>query len=318
MISGRFTRASGRLTRRAWGLVILLLLPLGGLLWPVEAQEEELTIPELEGLYRSAMAGYEEAYQVLEVLTSRFDRASRDFAEAGAADDREAMNEAYAETVRIAPLRREAQRRVDVKIQELREARERLLSAHARHLEELLGQADTASDPVTQRELAAFVADTDTRIRELRSMEDPPGTLEPLAPINAEPRDGPAELRQKAALLEGTASQYQEQFAYNQEELEALRRDQNLLRRSDDFLADFRRFDDPSLPVRPPGNRNVPPPDRVQRPPEADSLPSEEGFLTLEERIERLELLQEEIRRRIETIQARAARLRDLAGGEWA
>jgi hypothetical protein len=40
--------------------------------------------------------------------------------------------------------------------------------------------------------------------------------------------------------------------------------------------------------------------------------------MTLEQRIQDLELLQEEITERIETIRLKAATLRRLAGGEWA
>jgi hypothetical protein len=262
--------------------------------------------------------GYEEAFEVLKVLTSQFDRASQDLNNAIAADDEAAMNRAYAETLRIVRRRRQARRRVEDKVEDLREARGQLLDATALFLEELLAQGDTASDPVDQRALATFVTDTGNRITELRSSEDPPVTLDPMPDINAEPRDGPAELRAKATILEVTANQYEEQYAYYGSQLEGLRRDQSLLRRSGDFLADFARFDDPTLPVGPPGARTVPPLGQLQPPPGADSLGVEGGFLTLEQRIQALEVLQEEIIQGIRTIRLRAQTLRRLAGGEWA
>ena len=48
----------------ALGSVVLILLALGH---PRTAQaQEELTVPELEGLYRSALAGHEQALEALE------------------------------------------------------------------------------------------------------------------------------------------------------------------------------------------------------------------------------------------------------------
>lgn len=298
-------------------MALSLALFLAGQFSGASAQEE-LTLPELEGQYRAAVLGYEEAFEVLEVVTSQYDRARQNFANAIAADDEAAMNRAYAENLRIAGRRRQAQRRVEDKVEELREARGQLLDATAQFLEELLAQADTASDPVDQRALATFVTDTGNRITELRSLEDPPVTLDPVPDITAEPRDGPEDLRAKATILEVTASQYEEQYAYYGRQLEGLRRDQSLLRRSGDFLADFTRFDDPAVPVGPPGARTVPPPGQLQPPPGADSLGVEGGFLTLEERIQALEVLQEEIIQGIQTIRVRAQTLRRLAGGEWA
>jgi len=280
--------------------------------------QENLTLPELEGVYRRAQAGYEEAFAALEVLSSQFDRASQDVLRAQAAGDQAAMNRAYEETVQLGPRMRLARRRVEEKVEELRVAREELLDAQAEYLEELLRQTQAATDPAEQRALAVFVADTRTRIQELRNLEDPPVTLEPLPDINAEPRDGPVELRAKATILEVTAAQYEEQHALNESQLEGLRRDQRLLRRSDDFLAGISRFDDPSVPVGPPGSRAVPVPGQTTPPPGADSLGVQGGFLTLEQRIQALETLQEEITQRIENIRVRAQTLRRLAGGEWA
>ncbi|MCJ7629201.1 MAG: hypothetical protein MUO50_12545 [Longimicrobiales bacterium] len=282
------------------------------------AGQVALTLPELDGLYRSAVSEYDAAFQRLEVLSSQQDRADRDFAAALSAGNEAETNRAYGEILRIGPQRRQAARRVEDKAQELIMARERLLDANAQYLTELLIQAAAASDPMEQRVLATSVADTRNRITELRNLEDPQVTLEPVPDINAEPRDGPAELRNKATILDLTAGQYEEQHAYYQRQLEGLRRDQSLLRRSGDFLADFARFDDPTVPVGPPGNRTVPTAGQVPPPPGADSLGVEGGFLTLEQRISALVVLQEELNQRIETIRVRANDLRRLAGGEWA
>jgi hypothetical protein len=309
--SGRWGFNRSLLT--AISLALLLAGPSSG-----AYAQEELTLPELEGLYESAKDEYDAAFQALEVQSSRFDRASQDLNDAIAAEDDDAKNQAYAETLRIAGLRRQALRRVEVKADELREARDRLLDATAQSLQELLAQAETASDSVEQQELRDLVRDTGNRITELRNLEDPPVTLEPVPNIHQEPTDRPEELRNKASILEFTANQYEETYAYYGRRLEGLRRDQSLLRTSGDFLAGINRFGDPTLPTGPPGARTVPPPGQVQPPPGADSLGIEGGFLTLEQRIQSLETLQEEITQHIETIRVRAATLRRAAGGEWA
>jgi hypothetical protein len=286
---------------------------------PVSGQEE-LTLPELEAEYRVALADYDAAFQRFEILSDQIDAAQRDFASATAAGDEVAQREAYERTFQIAGERRLAQRRVENEVAELREIRERLLNATAARLTELLAVADTATDPLNQEDLRAFVNDTGNRLAELRNLEDPPVTLEPEPDINIEPRDGPERLRQKATLLEFTATQYSELFAYNERQLEGLRRDQALLRRSGDFLADFTRFDDPNLPVGTPANRNVTlRSQREELPLIADSSGVSGVPLTLEQRIEALEALQEEITERIQNVLTRAQIFRRRAGGgEWA
>jgi hypothetical protein len=281
--------------------------------------QEELTLLELEGEYRVALADYEAAFQRFEILSDQFDAAQRDFASATADGDEGARREAYERTFRIASERRQAQRRVENEVAQLREIRERLLNATAAQLEEFLAVARTATDPLNQEELRTFITDTRNRITELRDVEDPPVTLEPEPDITIEPRDGPERLRQKATLLEFTATQYTEQFAYNERQLEGLRRDQSLLRRSGDFLAGITRFDDPTVPVGAPGTREVRPPGQDQPPPIADSLRAPGPPLTVEQKIEALEALQEEITERIQSVlnRARTFRLR-AGGGEWA
>lgn len=281
--------------------------------------QEVVTVTELEGIYRGALAAYETAFARLEVLTSQFDRASQDLTAALAAGDEAGKNRAYAETLRLAGSRRQAQRRVEEKVEELREVRDRLLAATAEQLEGFLAVADTASDPTNQRALFNLISDTENRLRELRSAEDPPITLEPVQDITVETSDGPTELRAKATILEVTATQFEGQQTYYTQQLAGLRRDQALLRRSGDFLADFNRFDDPSVPVGPPTARTAPQPGQVRPPSGADSLGVEGGFLTLEQRIRALEVLQNEITQRIGAIRVRAETLRRLArGGEWA
>lgn len=299
------------------GVVPLVLLVLGA---PHGAwAQEELTLRELEAEYRVALADYEAAFQRFEILSDQFDAAQRAFSAATDAGDDAARTAAYEETIRVAGERRQAQRRVENEVLALREIRERLLNATAAQLGEFLVVADTATDPVTLTNLRVFMADTGNRLSELRDVEDPPITLEPEPDINIEPGDGPERLRQKAMLLEFTAAQYSEQSAYNDRQLEGLRRDQSLLRRSGDFLADFTRFDDPTVPVGAPGSREVTLTGQDQPPPIVDSLRTPGPPLTVEQKISALEALQEEITERIQNVLNRARLLRRKAGGwEWA
>lgn len=281
--------------------------------------QEELSRLELQAELRVALADYEAAFQRFEILSDQFDAAHRDFASATAAGDEAARAEAYERTSRIGRERRQAQKRVEDQVAQLREMRERLLNATAAELGELLAVADTATDPVTQGELRVHVLDTRNRMTQLRDQEDPPVTLEPEPDINIEPGDSPERLRQKATFLEFTAAQYSEQLAYNERQLEGLRLHQSLDRRSRDFLADFTRFDDPAVPVGVPGNREVTPPGQDPALPPADSLGVQGVPLTLEQKIEALEALQEEGTERIQNVLNRARLLRRRAGGgEWA
>lgn len=281
--------------------------------------QEELTLRELEAEYGVALADYEAAFQRFEIFSDQMDAAQRAFSAATEAGDDAARSAAYEETILIARERRQAQRRVENEVVALREIRERLLNGTAAQLGEYLAVADTATDPVTLNNLSVFMADTGNQLSELRDVEDPPVTLEPEPDINIEPGDGPERLRQKAMLLEFTAARYSEQSAYNDRQLEGLRRDQSLLRRSGDFLADFTRFDDPTVPVGAPGSREVTLTGQDQPPPIADSLGASGPPLTVEQKIAALEALQEEITERIQNVLNRARLLRRRAGGwEWA
>jgi hypothetical protein len=295
-----------------------LLGGLGGIPAGVAGQEI-LTIPELESLYRGAIAGYEEAFETLEVLTSQSERATQEFRAAQAAGDEAAANQAYETSIRLAPEKREAQNRVEVKAQELTEARYRLREAHALYLDELLARSDTMADPVARREVGTLIASTNSRVRELILEADPPVSLPPLADITIEPRDGRELLLGKAALLERSVVDLQGQFAYNEGRLAALLRDQAVLRRANDALADASRFGDLMVPVGPPTTGAVTTPGQGPPAPAADTTNVEGAPLTLEERIAAMEALQEEITLRIQDLQVRARMFRLRAGGgEWA
>ena len=250
--------------------------------------------------YEIADLDYESAYRAAQVQETRFNEASQRLTNAMGRGDDAAANAAYGDILLIRGERIQAQRRVEETAEVLREAKRKLLEATALFLEELLAQADTVTDPLTEREIAGLMPDVLNQIATLRNTPDPLVIPEPFPELNAEAYDGPTELRTKAGILEYAANQYEEQQAYFQGQLEGLRRDQNLLRRSRDFLDGVGRFDDTRVPVGAPGTR-------TDRPPE-----------TFEERIQTLEALQEELTEGILLLRVRAADLRRLAGGQWA
>ena len=264
------------------------------------AAQEEMTLNELDLIYQRTVVEHTAALLAMESVESEFTRALLRLSTATEAGEEAEANLAYAEIQDIADRRRYTQRQLEERADSLREARGRLIDSSALHLGELLARGDTTTDPVTRGEIGSQIENTRLQLATLRGAEEPQVTLEPLPDYTKESRDGPTELRAKAGLLEFAANQYEEQHAYFERQLEALRRDQSLLRRSRDFFADRVRFDD-----RPPGGT---PGTRTDVPPEE----------TFEERIQLLVNLQETLTGWIQDIRVRAADLRRQAGGQWA
>jgi hypothetical protein len=262
------------------------------------AQETDLEVADLR--HSSATDLYNSALSDLEVYEREFTQASQALDEAITSGDDEAALEAYARVQQVAGLRRRAQRQVEERAGELREARRQLLEVNRTYLQDLLDQAAVVADPVEREALASLIEGTSLEIGRLRTLPEPEITLEVLPEISVEARDGPNELRLKAGRLEFAATRYEEQQAYFSQQLEDLRQDQRLFQITRDFLADQQRFGD-RPPVGAAGARNVPPPEQ------------------LEQQIQELELLQEDLTRRIQIIRTRAADFRRRAGGgEWA
>jgi hypothetical protein len=236
----------------------------------------------------------------LEAYETEYTQELQVFDQARTSGDEEAALEAYAQVTQIAGLKRVAQRRVEERAEELREARRALLEANRIYWQDLLDRAAVATDSLEQEILASQIEDISLEIGRLRTLPEPEINLEPLPEIDIESRDGPNELRLKAGRLEFAATRYEQHQAYFSQQLEDLRRDQRLFQISRDILADRERFGD-RPPVGAAAARNVLPPEQ------------------LEQQIQELELLQEELAQRIQTIRIRAADFRRRAGGgEWA
>jgi hypothetical protein len=265
----------------------------------VSAQEEtNLQVAELR--HTEAQDLYDAARAALEAYETEYTQALQAFDQARTSENEEAALEAYARVTQVAGLRGVAQRRLEERAEELREARRVLLEANRIYWQGLIDRAGVATDSTELEALYVQIEGTIAEMGRLRALPEPEITLEPLPEINIEPRDGPNELRLKAGRLEFAASRYEEQQAYFTQQLEDLRRDQRLYQISRDFLADRERFGD-RPPVGAAGARNVLPPEQ------------------LEQQIQELELIQEELVQRIQSIRTRAADFRRRAGGgEWA
>lgn len=299
-------------TRLSWSALALTLAVLPG--WA--NGQEPLTLPELERTYRAAAAAYQDAYETLRVYQSRFERASDALRAAQLAGNSARRDSAFAEIMQLSPERTLQEQRVEEKAEELRVVRERLLAALNLRLDEYLDRTTGVLTDTERRELAVQMADTRNRINELRAEEDPEVTLEPLPDIQIEPRDSPDDIRAKATLLEVRADQYAQQLVEIDRRLETLQAEQARLRRANDFMAGVERFDDPRLPVGPPGGQRTPPPDPARVPAGADSTAVGVRPLTREEEIEALSRLREVYAETIQTTRDKAERFRKEAGGD--
>jgi hypothetical protein len=277
--------------------------------------QEVLTIQELELEYSSRVQRHQAALNAWEVLESRFQRALEELSAAGSLGNSDRRNRAFTISQQLAGEIRIQERRVEELAQELRDSRSALLTARGQRVEDLYQQVDSAVDPQERRELGAILEDANNRYLELRAEEEPETSLEPMQDITIGPRDTPEIILRKAESLEFRANKYEAQLAGIGGRLEELREDQRRTRRVNDFMAGLERYDDTRLLGVPSGSRTVNPPDPAQVPPGADTLGVEVRPMTLEERIGSLELLEEELRLRMQQVRDKAARFRLRAGG---
>lgn len=296
--------------RRLLPLLLLILLP-----GKAPGQEPEpLNIPALESEYLAAQGEYQAAFFALEALESRYNQALEAFDEARASGDMDRTNRVFTTVQQLGAEVGSQERRVQQKARELEDARARLLEALGQRLEELIQLRDTTLDEEEQLQLAVILEDANNRLLELRAEEPPETTLEPMQDVTISPGDTPRDIRRKAATLDFRADQHEARLVEVVRRLERLEEDLRRARTVSDFVAGLERYDDTRLPVVSPGNRGVEP-ETNQRPSGADTLGLQERPLTLEERIQRLELLVEDLTRRMVEIRAKARRFTDIAGG---
>ncbi len=295
---------------RAYGR--LLSLSLLALSAPAQARAQDvLTLTDRESLYLAARGEHQSALQTLEVLMSRYNRAAQEFAQARASGDQDRINTAFTEVTERSREVLSQERRVAALEVGLQEARRSYREALSARLDSLLGERDRTQDPQELVELAVLLTEVNNRYQELlQEEEDPRVRLEPDPDIPRDPRDGPEDLRRKAAQLEFRATQYEALLREIDLRLGEFR--QTLRRNRDlgDFLTGLDRYGDTRLPVVPPGARTVPPTNPGQGPPGADTAGGGGSPLTLEERIANLEADRERVVERIRQTRARAEEFR--------
>lgn len=297
-------------------VLLLFILPLSAL-GPLPALGQDLpNLPALENEYLAAQREYQAAFLSLEAMESRYNQALEEWSEARASGDQDRTDQIFT-TVQQMGLEVGAQeRRVQDKAAELEAARDRLLEALGSRLEELIQRRDSAVDPEEQRQLAVILADATNRLLELRAEEPPETTLEPMQEVTISPGDTPRDILRKAESLDFRADRHESRLAEVELRMRKLLEDLRRARTVSDFVAGLERYDDTRLPVVSPGSRGVDP-EPGELPPGSDTLGVAERPLTLEERIQRLEILREDLARRIVEIRAKAQRFRDhVRGGE--
>ncbi len=300
-----------------------LLLSLGG--WvgsalsfpfvpPSLPAQERLTLPELEALYQAARDELRAAVAAWEVLLSRWQRASEEF-DRIPPSNRERRNAVFAQTQTLAAEVRSQERRVQALEQALREARRRYTDALVVRLDSLLGERNRARTAQDSVNLGVLITDINHRYQTLvAEAEDPRVSLERTYTLVRDPRDGPEDLRRKAAQEEYRASQYRALLEEIDRRLQELKEAQRRDRSARDFLAGLDRFGDSRLPVTNPVRRTDTGRDPAGVPTVADTAGGGRP-LSLEERIAALEVQKGLAQELMERALANAAQFRRWAGG---
>lgn len=277
--------------------------------------QERLTLPEVEALYQAARDELRAAVAAWEVLLSRWQRASEEF-DRTPPSNRERRNAAFAQTQTLAAEVRSQERRVQTLEQALREARKRYTDALVVRLDSLLGERSRARTAQDSLNLAVLITDTNHRYQTLvAEAEDPRVSMERTYALVRDPRDGPDDLRRKAAQEEFRASQYRALLEEIDRRLQELKEAQRRDRSARDFLAGLDRFGDSRLPVTAPVRRTEPGRETTGVGAAADTAKGGRP-LSLEERIADLEVQRGLVQELMERALANAAQFRRWAGGE--
>ncbi len=309
---------------RPWGLrrACWRLLPLAVLLSSLPAYtlaQEELTDTELESLYLAARSEHQSALELLAFLESRHNRALQEFVQARDSGSGERRNAAFTELQTLSGEIRSQERRVGELEEGLTEARRRYKLALRASLDSLLAARARARAPEDSVSLAIRFVDTNNRYQALSLEEDDPAVgAERVSVLIRDLRDGPEDLRRRAAQEDYRAEQYQSLLQEIDLRLGELREDRARDRTARDFMTGLDRYGDTRLPVVPPGSRTGPERTSGQGAPGADTTGAGGRSLTLEERIQNLETQRGLALERIGEALGNAAQYRRWAGGSGA
>ncbi len=202
-------------------------------------------------------------------------------------------------------LQSRALQQADLRVAEMQEqldsARVALLGALDRRMERYLTDFDRVQNLVQRDSIGALIEDLRNQFRELEEADPEQGLLarQVLPAINFDPRDRPADLRNKAELAERQAKRFEDLIAEIDQELNRRRDFLRTLRLAGDARAGRDRFGDPQVPVtNTGGQRSGSGLAQDTTGIVLDDLPPEEAIALLETQKLQLERFQAEMLRR--------------------
>lgn len=244
--------------------VLALMLPLLGLPLASPAQTTEQLLTERRLEYRAARAAYESALSAFRVVEQQFGMALREVDRARRSGDNDALERAFAQAQdRSLPFGAQEER-VAATRATLEEARRDLIEIITVRLEQLLAQMDGASSSLQRAQLNALWVDLNNELESLEAESGGGLRLDPVVmpEVEFDPRDGPAELRFKAELLERRAAVADTAIQSVDHVIGVINDQIRIQRQRRDLEAALNRFEDTRLPVvsaQPPGDRPLAP-----------------------------------------------------------
>jgi len=244
--------------------MILAVAALGVATLPAGAQRVEEVLAQRRLEYSAALAAHEAAQSAYAVVEQRFSAALNEIDRARRSGDTDAHQRALAVAQERSVPKADQQRRVEQAADSLRSARQALIDILITRQQDLVGELDAATSATRRQQLDILLRDVTNELRALEDAAEDRLSLGPVATeITFDPRDGPAQLRAKAEILERLAVVVDTAIQTVDAEIEQLRERLRTERQMRDFLAGTERFGDRSVPVvtGPPGGENTVPAD---------------------------------------------------------
>lgn len=281
----------------------------------------EAVVARRELEYLEAKTAYDAAVAALQAAQARAEGASLEFEEARRAGDdgrlQRALAEAQARWTQVAT----QDRRVADTRERLRRARLALRDALEQSLDRLAEQARTAASAEERGALLALWRDRDNRLREVEAELTLPSAevtrFVAMPEITFDPRDGPVELRAKAALLFRRAAQMDSIIVWIEGEIAKLEKRERRDRALRNFMSSIERFDEGAVPLGRPAQDAAQRADRDAASP-AGGAPGDTAAavaLSLPEQIAQLRALKSRLEQLRESARARGELFRRRAEG---
>jgi len=274
----------------AWLSLAALLTFLGPLAGQEQTTEQALNARRLE--YDAAKTSYEAARSALRVLDDQFQFALNEVDRARRSGDEGALDRAYALAHDRAIPYGAQEERVQQQHARLVTSRRALIEILAIRLDQLIEDMNDASSSAERAELNAFWNDLDHEMRDLESESESGLRIDPtvMPDIAFDPRDGVAERRFKAEILERRAASIDTTIVDVDRQIKVLNDRIRMQRQRADLMAGVTRFGDTQLPVTtgpPVGDRDLPA--------AADSVSARSEPVSLEAQLERLRETREQL-----------------------